>query len=192
MGLLFFLPDMDPTGREKVRCIDLESTQTRCPGCATSAPTKSSSNHLCLCLLSLKLRPVLPPGSIIKSHPISQLRRLWAGGQAGDLLGSLPTWRTPWVYAESATCCQAVLLKSGTTSHRQNRTATAQRNQIIRYVCRKRVWKSLNRRIMRLVFDLIDMRTYKILISRALERIWDVQKAWAEQKGLLRYHRWLI
>lgn len=30
--------------------------------------------------------------SIIKSHPISQLSQLWAGGQAGDLLGSFPTW----------------------------------------------------------------------------------------------------
>lgn len=38
-------------------------------------------------------------------------------------------------------------------------------------MCRKRVRKSLNRRVMRSVFDLIDMTTYKILISRALERI---------------------
>jgi len=57
--------------------------------------------------------------------------------------------------------CSAAVVGDDVTPGKQDSCSLAKQN---RCVCRRRVWKSLNRRIMRLVFDLIDTRIYKILI----------------------------
>lgn len=70
MGLLFFLPGMDPTGRERVRCINLTLGLHRHDALVVQQlHTKGSLKDFCLCFPSLKLRLILLPGSILKSHP---------------------------------------------------------------------------------------------------------------------------